>query len=192
MVENISIQVVGSHQTVLEQVGPNLRGVGRGSNEGSFALEPLRPNGQWREWAFRGLHRIHLESGRRQKGKISNQYMESLLIHIRYSIIYISQEMGQLTYLSLMKFADFEFYILLFLFFLLKPEVYFSQWLGIPIYTHGWKIVFFRANLLKIERFHGFWSLPLCVCMNPLMRVLKSVFLPLLRRSAQSSPLFCF
>lgn len=79
MVENISIQVGGSHQTVLERVGPNLRRVGRGSDEGSFALEPLRPNGQWREWAFRGLHRIHLESGRRQKETISNQYMESLL-----------------------------------------------------------------------------------------------------------------
>lgn len=191
VVENISIQVVGSHQTVLERVGPNLRGVGRGSDEGSFALEPLRPNGQWREWAFRGLHRIHLESGRRQKGKISNQYMESLLTHIRYSIIYISQEMGQLMYLSLMKFADFEFFILLF-FFLLKPEVYFFPVVRNPN-IHTWlEDNFFRANLLKIERFRGFWSLPLCVCMNPLMRVLRSVFLPLLRRSAQSSPLFCF
>lgn len=96
VVENISIQVVGSHQIVLERAGPNLRGVGRGSDEGSFALEPLRPNGQWREWAFRGLHRIHLESGRRQKEKISNQYMESLLTHIRYSIIYTARKWASL------------------------------------------------------------------------------------------------
>ena len=90
--------------------------------------------------------------------------------------------MGQLTYLSLMtkfswwlSFADFEFYVLLFLtlnsmwhshierfFFLTKVYFLFS---GQEYqYTHDCQRILFRTSLLKIESFHGFWSLPFFVC----------------------------